>query len=119
MYTQNEILFPHSAISALRNARGPKWQALVEDVLRVDETHERSLAFMLMMINLNGCLECETDSYRAMRGCQLCALQTLRRYKGTDESLLEKFDLSLVKVREMLDEGHPVGISPRTNTEYV
>jgi hypothetical protein len=57
---------------------------------------------MLMMIRLNGCLECETDSYRAMRGCDACALQTLRRYKGSDSDLLNKFDEALQDIREYL-----------------
>ena len=102
MYTQNEILFPHTAIRHLRDARGDEWQALVDEILALPETHENTLAFMLMMIDINGCLECETDSYRAMRGCNLCAQQTLRRYKGTDASLIEKFEFALQRVREGL-----------------
>lgn len=102
MYTQNEILFPYTAIEALREARGEAWQLLVDQILAVPQTHETTLAFMLMMIELNGCLECETDSYRAMRGCNLCALQTLRRYKGTDASLVEKYEYALQRVREGL-----------------
>lgn len=101
MYTQNEILFPHHAIADLRAARGPQWQSLVDNVLAAEETHETTLAFMLMMIDLNGCMECETDSYRAMRGCHLCALQTLRRYKGSDEALILKFQNALDRIREI------------------
>lgn len=120
MYTQNEILFPHEVIADLQNARGPKWQALVERVLCVDETHEHTLAFMLMMIDLNGCLECETDSYRAMRGCRLCALQTLRRYKGSDDSLLEKFDDALERVRSYSIAAQSLNTQDHTqHTEYV
>ena len=88
MYTDNALLFPRHAIPALKSLRGPEWQALVERVLALPETHEETLAFMLMMIRLNGCLDCETDSYRAMRGCAPCAQQTLRRYKGRDTDLL-------------------------------
>lgn len=100
MYTQNEIMFPRKAISAIRDVRGPEWRHLVERILQLPETHEESLAFMLMMIRLNGCLECETDSYRAMRGCDLCVIQTLRRYKGADSELVKLFYSALESIRE-------------------
>lgn len=99
MYTKNELLFPHDVISSLRTVRGEAWRELVDQVLAVSEGHELSLALMLMMIRLNGCLTCETDSYRAMRGCEACALQILRRYKGTDSELLRSFQIALEDVR--------------------
>ena len=89
MYAPNQIMFPAEIIPELRDSRGAEWDALIERLRTLPQTHEEVLAFMLMMIRLNGCMECETDSYRAMRGCDLCALQTLRRYKGTDEQLFE------------------------------
>ncbi len=92
MYTQNELLFPSYAIPKLHSARSEKWDALVERLSTLPETHEDVLAFMLMMIRLNGCLACETDSYRAMRGCVMCALQTLRRFKEPDEMLLRHYE---------------------------
>ena len=91
MYAKNELLFPHYAIQPIREDRGPEWQNLVERVMVLPETHDEVLAFMLMMIRLNGCLACETDSYRAMRGCVMCVKQTLRRYKGSDEELLRLY----------------------------
>ena len=100
MYTNNEILFPHHVIPALKKLRGPKWQALVERIAKLPETHEETLAFMMMMIRLDGCMACETDSYRAMRGCAACALQTLRRYKGEDDELLTQFSEALDEVQK-------------------
>jgi hypothetical protein len=99
MYTNNELMFPHYAIVRLRDARGAAWAALVDRVASLPETHEEVLAFMLMMIRLNGCLPCETDSYRAMRGCTMCSLQSLRRFKEPDEVLLSMYDKSLDDVR--------------------
>lgn len=83
MYAKNELMFPHHAIPALRNLRGAEWAALVDRVLAVPEAHEQSLAFMLMMIRLDGCLGCETDSYRAMRGCEACANPNAAALQGT------------------------------------
>jgi hypothetical protein len=91
MYTQNELLYPHYVTPRLRHLRGPEWQALVERVTALPESDEEVLAFCLMMIRLNGCVTCETDSYRAMRGCMDCTLQTLRRYKGPDHTLVRMF----------------------------
>lgn len=100
MYSSNDILFPKSAISSLKEMRGKVWADLVDRVANLAENHEETLAFMLMMIRLNGCISCETDSYRAMRGCAACAQQTLRRFKGEDEELLEMFQKALKDVRE-------------------
>lgn len=110
MYTNNEILFPHHVIPSLRKLRGPKWQALVERIAKLPETHEETLAFMMMMIRLDGCMACETDSYRAMRGCASCALQTLRRYKGDDEELLGEFSEALKEVRKFAESHTLLGI---------
>ena len=110
MYTDNALMFPHRAVTALRNARGPKWKKLVERVLSLPETHEETLAFMLMMIRLNGCMGCETDSYRAMRGCSACALQTLRRYKGTDDEILGEFQQALEDIRDYATSSPPLGL---------
>jgi hypothetical protein len=99
VYTTNEILFPHSAIAALRQARGPAFSALVERILKLPETHEETLAFMYMMIQLDGCMGCETDSFRAMKGCAACAVQTLRRFKGEDAELIALYEQALYDVR--------------------
>jgi hypothetical protein len=103
MYADNEILFPPYAIPQLKDTRGDVWRNLVERVIRLPEDHPESLAFSLMMIRLDGCLSCETDSYRAMRGCVACAKQTLRRFKGPDEDLLERFNKALNDVKVFLD----------------
>ncbi|MGA9532465.1 MAG: hypothetical protein WBR18_07085 [Anaerolineales bacterium] len=100
MYADNELLFPPYVIPKLREARGERWRELVDRVMRLPEDHEESLAFSLMMIRLDGCMNCETDSYRAMRGCLPCALQSLRRFKGSDQDLVQRFEDALKGVRE-------------------
>ena len=92
MYANNELMFPHYVIPRLRDARGEAWQKLIDRLETLPPTHEDVLAFMLLMIRLNGCMACETDSYRAMRGCTMCAQQTLRRFKEPDEMLLQLFE---------------------------
>ena len=114
MYAENELMFPNHAIPSLRRLRGPQWQALIERIMRLPETHEETLALMLMMIRLNGCVACETDSYRAMRGCAACALQPLRRYKGDDAELVGIFEQSLVDVRQFASLNPSYGINDGT-----
>jgi hypothetical protein len=110
MYTSNDLLFPHHAILSLRYLRGPQWQQLVERVLTLPENHEETLALILTMIRLNGCMACETDSYRAMRGCAACALQTLRRFKGDDDELFKLFQDALQDVQDFADDNPNVHV---------
>ncbi len=110
MYTNNELMFPHYVIPSLKKLRGPQWQTLVERITTLSEFHEETLAFMLMMVRLNGCIGCETDSYRAMRGCPACAQQTMRRYKGDDDELIALFEQALTDVRKFAETHPKVGI---------
>ncbi len=112
MYAFNELLFPPETISMLRQLRGETWRSLVDKVLSLPEDHPESLAFSLMMIRLDGCLACETDSYRAMRGCTPCSRQTLRRFKGPDYDLKARYLEALEDMREYL-EAAPEAALPR------
>ena len=110
MYADNELLFPTHVIPALRHARGDRWRALVDEITPLPEDHPKKLAFSLMMIRLDGCLSCETDSYRAMRGCKACARQMLRRHKGADDELFRIFEEALEDVGAFLS-GQYISIS--------
>jgi hypothetical protein len=102
MYAENELLFPPHVIPHLRQARGETWQELVDRVASLPDDDPQSLAFSLMMVRLNGCLSCETDSFRAMRGCAPCALQVLHRHKGQDGTLLARYRKSQEDVEAYL-----------------
>ncbi|MBI3361206.1 MAG: hypothetical protein HY023_08860 [Chloroflexi bacterium] len=98
MYASNQLMYPPQVTPVLRDSRGPEWRRLVDKVTELPEDHPENLAFTLTMIRLNGCMECETDSYRAMRGCDSCALQTLRRFKGQDKDLTVRYKQALKDV---------------------
>ncbi len=104
MHAGSELLFPPYAIAPLQHLRGPEWRTLVRRVAALPETHPDSLAFSLMMMRLDGCLTCETDSYKAMRGCVQCAIQTIRRFKESDEELLELYQQAQKDVKQYLKE---------------
>lgn len=103
MYDKTEMIFPPRVISSLRDLRGKRWQKLVDRVSALPEMHPDKLAFMLMMIRLVGCLKCAADSYRALRGCDLCARQTIGRFKGSDRDLLKQFALARKDVLRYLE----------------
>jgi hypothetical protein len=90
-----EILFPARVVPLLRNLRGPEWQRLVDEIMQHEAGSQEEQAFSLMMIRLDGCLTCHADSYRAMRGCTLCAQQTITRFKGSDSDLVAAYEQAL------------------------
>lgn len=100
-----EMLFPARVIPHLRDLRGEQWRQLVTEVAALPETDPRSLAFSLMMIRLDGCLSCQCDSYRAMRGCTLCAKTTIGRFKGSDRELLRLYNEAHKEIEAYLANG--------------
>lgn len=100
-----EILFPARVVVALRGLRGEKWRALVDHVLARPEHDPDVLAFSLLMIRLDGCLTCHADSYRAMRGCTICARQSVSRFKGTDEDLIAQWEAARGEIVRWMQTG--------------
>ena len=88
VYPKAELLFPPRLILSLRNLRGPSWAELVDGVARLSETESDSLAFTLLMVRLDSCVKCHEGSFKYMRGCQLCAAQSVMQFKGDDEALV-------------------------------
>jgi hypothetical protein len=111
-HTKAELLFPAHLISSLRELRGPDWQGLVDRVAALPETHPDSLAFVLMMIELDGCLRCNSNNYKFLRGCFLCATQTIQSYKGSDAELIRTYE----RVKKDLTQHLEQGVRPGTLT---
>jgi len=92
MYNSDtELLFPSRVIASLRGLRGDDWRKLVDQVNVSPPDSLDHLAFVLLMVRLGGCVTCNADSFRAMRGCTQCARQTIRRFRGTDQDLISQF----------------------------
>jgi hypothetical protein len=108
MYTESDLFFPNSSIQNLRNLRGEAWQQLIDRLTPLPDEHEETIAFILMIAQLNKCFVCQTDSFRALRGCLTCLQQTLKRFSGTDEMLIEMYDCALESVRNFADQPSPV-----------
>ncbi len=109
MYPKAELLFPPRLVPILRSLRGPEWSALIDRVIALPETDPDSLAFTLLMIRLDDCVKCHEGSFKYMRGCTLCASQSVTQFKGTDEELIDLY----AKARQDVDAylaGEPVAV---------
>lgn len=105
VHSKAELLFPAHLISSLRDLRGEEWRDLVDRVAALPETHPDSLAFVLMMIELDGCLRCNSNNYKFLRGCFLCATQTVQSFKGEDRDLVELFQRAQKTLSDQLQQG--------------
>jgi hypothetical protein len=105
VHSKAELLFPAHLISSLRDLRGEEWRELVDRVAALPETNLDSLAFVLMMIELDGCLRCNSNNYKFLRGCFLCATQTVQSFKGEDRELLELFQRAKKTLSAQLQQG--------------
>jgi hypothetical protein len=85
-----EILFPLRVIPQLKAMRGDDWNQFIDKLSSGDGNDVEKIAFVLMMVKMGGCASCNSDSFRAMRGCTQCARQTIKRYRGSDQELIEQ-----------------------------
>lgn len=97
-----EILFPLRVVPQLKNLRGEEWNQLLERIQTGEASKQESCAFVLMMVRMGGCVSCNSDSFRAMRGCTACARQTIKRYKGSDRDLIEQHSQLKKEVEQYL-----------------
>jgi hypothetical protein len=104
VYRNYNLLFTPHLIPKLRNLRGKAWAELIDRLSVLPETHPDALAFALMMIKLGRCLPCQMDSYRAQRGCALCARHTILSFKGSDQQLIKHYENARQLIAEQLED---------------
>jgi hypothetical protein len=85
-----DFIFPSRVIPALRGLLGPDWRAMCDEAQAAPQIQPAHLSFVLLMVGLNGCESCNADSYKAMRGCTACSVQTIERFPGTEGDLKKK-----------------------------
>jgi hypothetical protein len=103
-HADTEILFPMRVAPELRALRGRKWKRLVDRAIESPDGSLHQLAFGLMVIRLAGCLTCHPDSYRALRGCTVCAAHTVRRHRGEDDDLADLYARAQGEVELYLED---------------
>lgn len=104
MRQRDEWLYPHWVTPHLQQARGPLWGELIEYLATLDESHEDSLAFALLMIRLCGCTGCQPGSYKLSLGCATCAFRTVANTKGSDNALLRRYQSAREEIQHFLAE---------------
>ncbi len=105
MYNDDtELIFPNRVISGLAELRGPSWKKLVEEVAAKESDSDEQVAFVLMMSQVDGCMTCNADSFRAMKGCTLCAQDAIRRHRGDDKELKKMYSSALEEVAVIREE---------------
>jgi hypothetical protein len=99
-----DLLFPSRAIEPLRKLRGECWENLINNLIELDPMSLDRIAFVLFMVRISGCTTCQSDSFRAMRGCILCSNTTIKRYKGSDQNLIELYNEAKKDVSQYMKE---------------
>jgi hypothetical protein len=104
-----EILFPFRVVPDLEAIRGKSWQSHVQFILSDDSSQLDRLAFVLSIVKIAGCVSCNSNSFRAMRGCTQCSVQAVRRYRDSDAELIDLYEESRNEVEEYLSKNgyHP------------
>ncbi len=104
MYNSDtDLMFPPRVIPQLKGLRGEIWKKLVEEIDMPETSLVRKAAFTLMMVRLGGCQGCSVDSFRGMRGCTICAKQTIRRFRGADQDLVNQYQQAQSEVEKYLE----------------
>ena len=77
---------------------------MIGEVIEKDPMDPEKIAFVLFMVRLGGCTTCQSDSFRAMRGCVICSTTSIKRYKGTDQNLITLYNDAKIDVIDYLKE---------------
>jgi len=100
--SDTEFLFPFRVIPSLADMRGPEWKKLINHLAREKTAVNEKIAMTSLMVKIAGCAGCNTDSFRAMKGCTQCSCLTIKRFKGSDEELIKNYHECLVEVEAYL-----------------
>ena len=98
-----DLIFPIRILPSLRDLRGEIWKQTVNEVIKTNDLAYQ-VGITLLMIKIAGCITCNADSYRAIRGCTLCSQQAIKRYKGSDKELNQFFRKSCKKVNLFIEK---------------
>jgi hypothetical protein len=99
-----ELVFPAGLIPFLLEERGPLWQDLINAAKELSPTSREQAALVLMIARLANCPACNTNTFRATRGCVFCSRQALKRFHGTDEDLIQLYRSSELEVNKFLHQ---------------
>ena len=102
--SEAELLFPLRLLPEIKGIRGETWAKMVDQASAPTSQLIDQLAMELLLVRMVGCVNCDSDSFRAMRGCEFCIRQTLRRYKGSDAELMKTYEQSEQEIGKYLTD---------------
>jgi hypothetical protein len=91
-------------VPSLGGIRGAEWQSLLDRVSASNASPADQVGFVLLMVRMDGCVGCNADSFRAMKGCTQCARQNIKRHRGTDKELVELFEQTRKEAENFLEK---------------
>jgi hypothetical protein len=112
-----EVLFPLRVLPALRTLHGEEWRNLVDHLQSGSALPVEKYAVVLMMVRICGCVGCNADSFRAMRGCSQCAKQTVRRFRGGDRDIVEQYKLMQKEIANFMQKTAAIDASFESPTD--
>ncbi len=102
MVADQRILFPLEILPELKEVRTAVWRDFIDDFSEKPTAIITRVAMEITMSRLVGCMNCEADSFRAMRGCLACARQSIKRCKEPDEAIIEVFHQTEGEIEEFI-----------------
>ena len=102
-----ELLFPLRVLPMLRSFRGDEWRQIIDKVINGNANIIEEVAISMVMIEVAGCLTCNSDSFRAIKGCTKCAKHALSKSKRSDQELLEIYETAKESVKAYITKHHP------------
>lgn len=97
-----EYIFPASLASQLGDLRDVPWQQLIQTVTGNGISDVDRISLIYMIARISGCASCNSDAFRAMKGCLVCAKNAIKRFRGSDAELVEQFEQARKEVTEYL-----------------
>ena len=99
-----ELLFPPRLLPDIKGIRSETWAKMVGQASGQKSHLLDQLAMELLLVKLAGCVNCDSDSFRAMKGCEFCIRQALRRFKGSDSELMRTYEQSKKEIGKYIKD---------------
>jgi hypothetical protein len=99
-----QISFPISAIKQLRGVRTPAWDRYIDRIIQLNPDNLEVIGFVLMMTRQCSCANCNSDSFKMLKGCDDCGKQAIRRNKCNDDALFSTHENCVKEIEIKLEE---------------